>query len=157
MYSARFAPERLARVITIGAFLIVTMLVVYAFSLSFILERLLGLSLIIRLLATAVMLTPLGFFMGFLFPSGMRLLKAAGMEKHVPWMWGINGVSSVAGSAATIVIAINFGFTEALLTGAAAYLVVFLVFLKTKPGNKLAVIGGGPIVKYPGKITENSY
>ena len=134
IYSARFNTERLPRVLAFTALLVVSLLVAYAFSLSVILERLLGLPLAVRLLATVVMLLPPGFFMGFFFPSGIKLLKHAGMEEFVPWMWGLNGVASVAGSAATIVIAINFGFTEALLAGAAAYFIVFLVFFI--PGNR---------------------
>jgi hypothetical protein len=47
------------------------------------------------------------------------------MEGYIPWMWGINGISSVLGSALTIVVAISFGFTEALLLGAACYSIVF--------------------------------
>ena len=157
IFSARFAPERLTRVISIAAASVVFMLVVYAFSLSFVFERLLGLDLAIRLLATVVLLTPLGFLMGFLFPSGMRLLKAAAMEAYIPWMWGINGISSVLGSAATIVIAINFGFTEALLAGAAAYFIVFLIFLRTNLSNKPVRKGGVPVVKFSDAITDNSF
>jgi hypothetical protein len=51
-------------------------------------------------------------------------------EKHIPWMWGINGVGSVLGSVMTIAIAISFGFTQALLVGAVCYLIVFLTFRK---------------------------
>ncbi len=128
MYSARFAARKISRIIAIISVSVFALLITYAFSLSFILEQLLGLALVIRLLATIALLTPLGFLMGFLFPSGIRLLKEMGMEEYIPWMWGINGVASVLGSAATIVVAINLGFTEALLIGAACYFIVFLVF-----------------------------
>ncbi len=104
------------------------MLLIYAFSLSFILEQLLGLELAIRLLITVAMLTPVGFVMGFLFPLGLRLLKEMGMAVYIPWMWGINGIGSVLGAALTIVVAIYFGFTEALLVGAGCYFIVFLAF-----------------------------
>jgi hypothetical protein len=46
-------------------------------------------------------------------------------------MWGINGVSSVLGSVMTIVVAISFGFTEALLVSAGCYLIIFLMFIKS--------------------------
>ncbi len=108
------------------------MLVSYAFLLPLIFDQLLGLSLAIRLLATVVILTPLGFLMGFPFPLGLRLLKEMNMENYIPWMWGINGISSVLGSAMAIVIAISFGFTEALLVSAACYFVVFLIFQSSK-------------------------
>ena len=77
-------------------------------------------------------MTPLGFLMGFPFPSGLRLLREIKMENYIPWMWGINGTSSVLGSAMTIVIAISLGFTEALLVAAGCYFIIFLIFLTTR-------------------------
>ena len=141
MYSGRFAPEKITRVIATVSIAVVAMLTIYAFSLSFILEQLLGLGLIIRVLATVALLTPLGFIMGFLFPSGLRLLKEMDMENYIPWMWGINGVGSVLGSALTIVIAISFGFTEAMLLGAACYFIVFLAFQRTRRQEILVLEG----------------
>jgi hypothetical protein len=128
LYSARFAAEKTGKVIAIAAVSVVVLLVTYAFSISFALERLLGLAPILRLLATVALLAPLGFLMGMIFPSGIRLLKELKMEGFIPWMWGINGVAAVAGSAATIVTAIYFGFNAALLLGAACYLIVFITF-----------------------------
>jgi hypothetical protein len=69
--------------------------------------------------------------MGFPFPLGMRLLREKKMEYHIPWMWGINGAGSVLGSVMTIIIAISFGFTEALLASAGCYFIIFLIFLKS--------------------------
>ena len=54
---------------------IVAVLVSYAFLLPLIFNQLLGLGLAIRLLATVVILTPLGFLMRFPVLSGLRLLK----------------------------------------------------------------------------------
>ncbi len=128
LYSGRFASEKISRVIAITSVSIVAVLLINVFSLSFILKQLMGLELAIRLLVTVAMLTPLGFIMGFLFPLGLRLLKEMGMADYIPWMWGINGLGSVLGSALTIVVAISFGFTEALLLGAGCYFIVFLAF-----------------------------
>lgn len=143
MYSGRVASGKIVKAIAIVSMSIVTVLLVYAFSLPLILEQLLGLELAIRLLVTFVMLAPLGFLMGFPFPLGLRLLKEQAMEQYIPWMWGINGVSSVLGSAMTIVVAISFGFTEALLLGAGGYLVVFFTFQRVQFKRSLAQKGGG--------------
>ncbi len=70
----------------------------------------------------------MGFFMGFPFPLGIRFLKEKGLENQIPWMWGVNGVSSVFGSTMRIVVAIYSGFTEALLVSAVCYFLVFLVY-----------------------------
>ncbi len=138
MYSGRFASGKIVKVIAIISMSIVALLLIYAFSLPLILEQLLGLELAIRLLATVALLAPLGFLMGFPFPLGLRLLKEVRMENYIPWMWGINGISSVLGSAMTIIVAISFGFTEALLLGAACYFTAFLTFQRSQYKRSLA-------------------
>jgi hypothetical protein len=73
---------------------------------------------------------PLGFGVGFPFPLGIRLLKEVGREKHIPWMWGMNGVSSVVGSTMTIILAISLGFTAAGFASAGCYLIVYFMFAR---------------------------
>jgi len=130
MWSGRLAADKIIKGIAIAAASIVIVLLGYTFLLPLIFDQLLGLELTIRLLTTVVVLLPLGFLMGFPFPLGIRWLKELKMENHIPWMWGINGICSVLGSVMTIVIAISFGFTEALLVGAGCYFTVFLLFRK---------------------------
>jgi hypothetical protein len=64
-------------------------------------------------------------------------------------MWGINGIGSVLGSAMTIVVAITFGFTVALLLGATCYFIVFLTFQRTWYKTNLVKGGGDVNVKLP--------
>ena len=73
-----------------------------------------------RLAVTVVLLAPLGVVMGMPFPMGMRWagLQAPGV---VPWLWGVNGVTSVMGSALGIALAIHVGFRAVLLIGAGVY------------------------------------
>lgn len=130
-WSGRFASDKIDRGVAISSLSIVIVILVYTFLLPYLLDRLLGLDLFLRLLATILILAPLGFAMGFPFPLGMRLLREKKMEYHIPWMWGINGAGSVLGSVMTIIIAISFGFTEALLASAACYFIVFIIFLKS--------------------------
>lgn len=132
MCSGRLASDKIIKGIAIAAVSIVAVLLCYTFLLPLIFNQLLGLGLTIRLLATVVILTPLGFLMGFPFPLGIRWLKEMKMENHIPWMWGINGICSVLGSVMTIVIAISFGFTEALLVGAGCYFIIFLTNFKKR-------------------------
>ena len=91
--------------------------------------------LAIRWAMTVLLLVPLGFLMGIPFPLGIRLLKETHTEDHIPWMWGINGVSSVLGAVVTIVIAMSLGFSEALLAGAGCYLTISLIFRPHKPNH----------------------
>jgi len=128
LYSGRLPSNKVVKGIATAALGIVGLILCYNFIISFIFSQLLGTNLIFRLLATIIILIVLGVVMGFPFPLSIRLLKERKMEQHIPWMWGINGVSSVLGSALTIVVAIYYGFTFAFLLGAGCYLVVFLLF-----------------------------
>jgi hypothetical protein len=107
------------------------MILAYMYLLPILFNQLMGLNLTTRVLTTIIVLIPLGFLMGIPFPLGIRWLKGKNLENHIPWMWGINGVSSVLGSVMTIVVAISFGFTESLLIGAGCYFIVFLSFLRS--------------------------
>lgn len=131
LWSGQFAPGKINRVIAMTSLSIVVMVLGYTVFLPIAFDQLLGFDLTIRLLATIFILIPLGFLMGVPFPLGIRWLKDRRLENHIPWMWGINGVSSVLGSVMTIIIAISFGFTEALLASAACYFIVFIIFLKS--------------------------
>lgn len=130
LYSGRLRQEQLYKGITTAAISVSILAIVYIFLIPLVFNALLGLNLALRLLVMVLMLVPLGFLMGFPFPLGIRALKEREMGKYIPWMWGVNGVGSVLGSAFTIVIAISFGFAQALLLGAICYLFVFFVFAR---------------------------
>jgi len=130
VWSGRLPPNKINKGIAMTSLSIAGMVLGYTFLLPIILNQLLGLDLTTRLLATIFMLIPLGFLIGIPFPLGIRWLKERSLENHIPWMWGINGVSSVLGSVMTIVVAISFGFTEALLVSAGCYFITFLIFLR---------------------------
>jgi hypothetical protein len=53
-------------------------------------------------------------------PGGMRLLSGSRPD-IVAWGWGINGAFSVVGATLAVFIAMNWGFSAALLAGAAVY------------------------------------
>jgi hypothetical protein len=76
----------------------------------------------VRVLITVALLAPAGLLLGIAMPVGLRRL--AGLHPSgVPWAWGINGVTSVLGSALAIFVAISWGFTVATLLAAACYAV----------------------------------
>ena len=62
------------------------------------------------------------FLMGMAFPSGIRTLEARGRKALVPWVWGVNGATSVLASVAAIIIAIEVGYTAVFVIGASCYL-----------------------------------
>jgi hypothetical protein len=74
-----------------------------------------------RILAALALILPLGLLMGMCFPAGLRL--AGGLAPgQIAWMWGVNGVSSVAGSALAVAAGMKWGTSWALYCGAGAYL-----------------------------------
>ncbi len=76
-----------------------------------------------------LLLIPLGVSLGFAFPLTVRLLRDTGFEGTIPWMWGINGVGSLVGSALAMVLGILAGFSFALYLGAGLYVGVAVLQL----------------------------
>lgn len=76
-----------------------------------------GLPLGGRMLTTAGLLLPLGFFMGMPFPNA-----AARVGVLVDWGFAVNGVASVLGAAAILLVTFALGLSAALGIGALVYL-----------------------------------
>jgi hypothetical protein len=76
----------------------------------------------VRVLVAVGLLFPLGFLMGMPFATGMRLASKH-EEKLTPWLWGLNGVASVAASVLAVLLSLVGGITFAFLLGIAGYLV----------------------------------
>jgi len=86
---------------------------------------LLPFSLSVRVLIAIALLAPLGFLMGMPFPQGLRR-TGQGPLPAPPFYWGLNGVMSVIGSVATVLIALMAGFQVAMIVGAGLYVVAAL-------------------------------
>lgn len=85
-----------------------------------------GLEMGPRIFISALLLFPLGFFMGMPFPKGTLRVGAL-----VDWGFAVNGAAAVLGSTLAISVAFTFGFQMALLLGGLCYLMAFLLALKT--------------------------
>jgi predicted membrane-bound spermidine synthase len=97
----------------------------YALALPSLVPALLPLPLVARIAIAIALVAPLGFLMGMPFPKGLRA-TGQGPFPAPPLYWGLNGLFSVVGSLATMVTAVVFGFTWAMVGGAAFYLVAAL-------------------------------
>ena len=78
-----------------------------------------------KIVTTVVLILPLAFLMGLLFPQGIRLLERSTPEL-VPWAWGANSAASILGSILSLILAIHFGFTVTAVVAAALYAVLCL-------------------------------
>ena len=84
-----------------------------------------------RIALAVALLVPAGVLLGMGLPGGMRLLSRARPE-IVAWGWGMNGAFSVVGATLAIFIAMNWGFSMTLLTGALVYAMAAIA-LHTRP------------------------
>ena len=86
-----------------------------------------------RMLATAILIFPLGFFMGMPFPLGIaRSHKLA--DGVFGWAWAINGFFTVFGGTACLVASLYLGFTQTLII---CFLIYFLAgMLFTRIGGR---------------------
>ncbi|MFZ2096853.1 MAG: hypothetical protein WAV05_09465 [Anaerolineales bacterium] len=91
----------------------------------------LGLPLVARLGVTVLVLSPLGFFMGIPFPTGIRYLTGQEQSAElggeltyrtdIPWIWAVNGAASVVSPILAALLALTFGFSVVLRLGALCY------------------------------------
>lgn len=95
----------------------------------------------IRIIVAAGILAPLGFFMGMALPLGMRA-AASRSAALTPWLWGINGATSVVASVVAVVIALSSGITASYWTGFAAYAVGIAVLIAGQKLNKQVTPSG---------------
>jgi hypothetical protein len=90
----------------------------------FLVSKLIASALPIRILASVLLLLPLGLLLGIPFAYGLRVTHA-----HEPrltaWAWAVNGCLSVVGSISSVVISMNFGFSAVLWVAAFVYVAGF--------------------------------
>lgn len=79
----------------------------------------------VRIIASVLLLAPMGFFMGMMFPLGMALNKSTS-EDVLPWFWGINGAASVFASTFSMVFSIQYGITATFWAGVFCYVICML-------------------------------
>src|SRR6266705_1843312 len=92
----------------------------------FITRELAAVSTLARIVVSALLLFPSGFFMGMAFPLGIKKAQYSHEGAPTAWYWGINGSFSVISSVLAIVIAVFWGVTVTLVVGLAAYVVALM-------------------------------
>lgn len=96
-----------------------------------ILELLLGKDIFIRGAVSFLLILPLGYVLGVPFPASIRALKESQLEEYVPWMYGVNGATSILGSVSMVIISMIYGFTAAFIAGLLLYLgIVVLMYME---------------------------
>ena len=103
------------------------LVLVFLFVVPWLLQMSLGLPLIVKVLMTAVLVAPMGFFMGVPFPTGLASLSES-RKSILPWAWGVNGAVSVTGSVLTRLVSTSLGFSVVLAAVAFLYVLAGVLF-----------------------------
>jgi hypothetical protein len=103
--------------------IVVVYLVVLEQGLPGVLESTTNRERLVRIAISLVAIMPLGFVLGFAFPTGMRLIEEVDRQP-TPWFWGINGATGVLASVAGLMFSMSLGISVTLLISAACYLLL---------------------------------
>ena len=82
-----------------------------------------------RILVAVLLLFPVGLFMGMAFPLGMKVVSAR-EDAATPWLWGINGATSVCASVLAVAVAMSAGISVSFWSGVACYGVAAAAFAR---------------------------
>lgn len=91
----------------------------------------LGATLPVRILIAVALLLPTGFLLGLMFPAGM--LRFGDGSKA--WFWAVNGACSVFASVASLLLAMQFGFTAVGLVGIGCYVAAAVLLRGRRVGG----------------------
>jgi hypothetical protein len=82
----------------------------------------------LRIGVALLLLMPAGFFMGMAFPIAMKI-GLARQPSMTPWLWGINGATSVTASVLAVMISSAWGISAAWWSGVACYVVAAMAIV----------------------------
>jgi len=126
-FSKRILGQNLKRNLKRSLLLCAGLIVLYLFLLPILFERLIGFNLTLKIILTFLVIFPLGFLMGFPFPTGVRLLDQE-EKRLIPLAWATNAFSSVINSIFALIVAFWGGYNLVLILAAGGYLLA-LFFL----------------------------
>ncbi len=125
--SSRFRSDYQTLLRTGGA--IVLLILLYAFLLMPLLDVSMSWPLQARLSKVVVLLALPAFFMGMMFPFGLRRLSGSN-ETQIPWACGVDSCLSVSATALATMISLETGFDLVMGVAAAAYALTTLASLR---------------------------
>ena len=79
-----------------------------------------------RILLSLAVIMPLGFLMGFAFPTGMTLVQRID-DEPAPWFWGINGATGVLASVVAVMVSMALGINVTMSIAGLCYLALIPV------------------------------
>jgi SAM-dependent methyltransferase len=92
----------------------------------------------VRVLVSALLLFPSGFFMGMAFPLGVKQARYSDEGAPTAWYWGINGAFSVISSVLALIVAVFWGVTVTLLVGLFSYVLALVALSLAGRSSRVA-------------------
>jgi uncharacterized membrane protein YciS (DUF1049 family) len=127
----RIAPEAVLRRGRLRLAGLLGLLVLFGLVTPLVTRALAGAQAPVRILATIALLFPPGVFMGMAFPLGIK--RASNRATDItPWLWGVNGATSVCASILSVLIALGAGISAAFWTGTACYAIAIAAWFLMK-------------------------
>lgn len=126
------------RAILISAIVALPILILlYGFFVSDLLDLMISLPTTVKYPTAALVIAPLGFAMGFPFPTLIRYFEIKGKGALIPWAWCVNGTASVVGAPLSVIVALSAGFSGVMTAAAALYLSIapLLIWRGTAKGE----------------------
>ena len=82
-----------------------------------------GFGQVLRGIVAGSMILPMGFAMGWFFPTGLKMVDLYLRDNHlIPWSISINSFASVLGTIIALPITVYFGFSFLFLLTLAGYI-----------------------------------
>lgn len=108
------------------------LIILYVYLLPIISKTFVHWPLALKFPLIALIILPIGIFLGIPFPSGMKILGKT-QQNLIPWAWTVNSCLAVATPILTILIGLSYGFNSILWIGAVIYLLAFIsIFIYQK-------------------------
>ena len=120
--SGRF-PLNTSRRITLWGAIVAGYLLLAQWGLTHLFEGTTSQPLSVRILISLAIVIPVGFLLGFAFPTGMSLVKKIDSEP-TPWFWGINGATGVLASVLGVMVSMALGINVTMFLAGMCYLLL---------------------------------
>ncbi|MDG5767214.1 hypothetical protein QA596_07045 [Balneolales bacterium ANBcel1] len=127
--SSRFTPTRRILLRTGGT--IVALVLAYSLLLMPLLDISMSWPLVLKIISVTILLAPPAFFMGMMFPFGLRLLSGSNASQ-IPWACGIDSCLSVSATALATLVALESGFGVVMGIAAASYALTTLAGMRIR-------------------------
>ncbi len=88
-------------------------------------------STVVRIFAAVVLVFPVGFFLGMPFPLGILTIEHQ-PRGAIAWAWAMNGLFTVIGGLASVLLSLFYGFRVTLMAAILLYVLAFFTYTKLR-------------------------